>query len=298
VLEIDRLHKRYPNGVTALDGISLSVPRGMFGLLGPNGAGKSTLMRTLATLQAADAGSARLEDVDLLNDVAGTRAILGYLPQDFGLYPQLSARAMLDHLAVLKGIGPAARRRMLVDEMLDLTNLYAVRDRALGTFSGGMRQRFGIAQALLGSPRLLIVDEPTAGLDPTERNRFHNLLVRISGEMVVLLSTHIVEDVDDLCPNMAIMNRGRLVAVGTPGGLRADLAGRIWARRMSQADAEDAARRHAVLSTRLSQGVSEIHVLADASPGEGFEPIEPDLEDVYFAALHRDERERGDGRTA
>lgn len=292
MLEIDTLHKRYPNGVIALDGVSLSVPQGMFGLLGPNGAGKSSLMRTLATLQAADAGSARLGEVDLLSDTAATRALLGYLPQDFGLYPQLSARAMLDHLAVLKGIGPAARRRALVDEMLDVTNLHDVRNRALGTFSGGMRQRFGIAQALLGSPRLLIVDEPTAGLDPTERNRFHNLLVRVSGEMVVLLSTHIVEDVDDLCPNMAIMNRGRVIAVGTPRELKAELAGHTWARRMSQADAEEAARHHAVISTRLREGVSEIHVLADACPGDGFARVEPDLEDVYFAALQRDERGR------
>lgn len=293
MLEIDTLRKRYANGVTALDGISLSAPRGMFGLLGPNGAGKSTLMRTLATLQTADAGSARLGAIDLLRDVAAARAVLGYLPQDFGLYPQLSARAMLDHLGVLKGIGPAATRRALVDEMLEVTNLFEVRHRALGTFSGGMRQRFGIAQALLGSPRLLIVDEPTAGLDPTERNRFHNLLVRVSGEMVVLLSTHIVEDVDDLCPNMAIMNRGRLIATGTPDGLKTDLSGRIWSRRESQADAEAAASQHAVISTRLSQGVSDIHVLADACPGEGFAAIEPDLEDVYFAALHRDEQSSG-----
>ena len=292
MLTIDNLCKRYPKGVNALDHVSLRVPVGMYGLLGPNGAGKSTLMRTLATLQAPDAGSARLDDIDLLTEPERTRSILGYLPQDFGLYPQLTARALLDHLAVLKGIGPARHRRALVDEMLEVTNLQDKATHALGTFSGGMRQRFGIAQALLGSPRLLIVDEPTAGLDPTERNRFHNLLVRVSGEMVVVLSTHIVADVDDLCPNMAIMNRGRAIVAGTPGALKAGLEGRIWAKRLSQADAERAAQEHNVISTRLTEGVSEIHVLADAAPNDGFAPITPDLEDVYFAALHRDEATR------
>jgi len=292
MLTIDNLCKRYPNGVTALDRISLRAPVGMYGLLGPNGAGKSTLMRTLATLQAADAGAARLDDIDLLTEPERTRSILGYLPQDFGLYPQLTARALLDHLAVLKGIGPARHRRALIDDMLEVTNLQDNATQALGTFSGGMRQRFGIAQALLGSPRLLIVDEPTAGLDPTERNRFHNLLVRVSGEMVVLLSTHIVADVDDLCPNMAILNRGQLIASGTPSNLKAELDGRIWAKRLSQADAERAARDHAVISTRLTEGVSEIHVLADTAPDDGFAPVTPDLEDVYFAALHHAEAAR------
>lgn len=289
-MRVENLEKTYPNGVRALDRISLQAPKGMFGLLGPNGAGKSSLMRTLATLQDADGGSARLEDIDLLRDTREARSVLGYLPQDFGLYPQLTARALLDHLAVLKGVGPARRRRALVDQMLELTNLYEKRDQAVGTFSGGMRQRFGIAQALIGSPKLLIVDEPTAGLDPTERNRFHNLLVRISGEMVVLLSTHIVEDVGDLCPNMAIMNRGRLLTAGAPSALRRKLNGRIWAKRLSQAEAESAAASLAVISTRLTEGVSEIHVLSDESPGAGFEVIQPDLEDVYFAALYQDGR--------
>jgi len=290
LLSVENLEKTYPNGVRALDRISLQAPKGMFGLLGPNGAGKSSLMRTLATLQDADAGTARLDDIDLLEDTREARSVLGYLPQDFGLYPQLTARALLDHLAVLKGVGPAPRRRALVDEMLELTNLHEKRDQAVGTFSGGMQQRFGIAQALIGSPKLLIVDEPTAGLDPTERNRFHNLLVRISGEMVVLLSTHIVEDVGDLCPTMAIMNRGRVLTTGSPSALRQELTGRIWAKRLSQAEAEAAAASLAVISTRLTEGVSEIHVLSDESPGEGFEMIDPDLEDVYFAALHQDGR--------
>jgi len=290
VLTVQDLRKTYPDGTVGMDGICLTAPRGVFGLLGPNGAGKSTFMRTLATLQEPDGGTAFLDEIDLFADKRAARAALGYLPQDFGLYPQLTAWEMLDHLAVLKGIGPARRRRQLVEQMLELTNLQAHRRKKLGAFSGGMRQRFGIAQATIGSPRLLIVDEPTAGLDPTERNRFHNLIVRLSQDMVVILSTHIVEDVGDLCPNMAVMNRGRVLVAGTPGSLKAELAGRIWTRRMPQAEAQRAAADMDVISTRLAEGISEVHVLSDAPPGDDFEPCPPDLEDVYFAHLFMDAR--------
>ena len=217
MLHVENLSKTYPNGAIGMDGVSLRVPPGVFGLLGPNGAGKSTLMRTLATLQDPDAGTAMLGDLDLIRDKRAARGVLGYLPQDFGFYPQLTAVEMLDHLAVLKGIGPTTPSQTgRVERMLEITNLQNHRKKKLGTFSGGMKQRFGIAQAMIGSPRLLIVDEPTAGLDPTERNRFHNLLVQVSEDIVVILSTHIVEDVGDLCPNMAIMNHGRVLVTGTP----------------------------------------------------------------------------------
>jgi len=291
MLKICDLSKTYANGVRALDGVSLDIPTGMFGLLGPNGAGKSSLMRTLATLQEADAGSARLGNLDLLKDKAATRAILGYLPQNFGLYPQMLAVDLLDHIAVLKGLTDRSVRRERVDQMLELTNLADKRKQAVGTFSGGMRQRFGIAQALIASPKLLIVDEPTAGLDPTERNRFHNLLVSVSGDMVVILSTHIVEDVGDLCPNMAIMNKGQVLAEGKPSELKSSLAGRVWSKRVSRAEAQAAHDKMPVISTRLTEGISEIHVLGDTAPGPGFEPIVPDLEDVYFATLHEGARQ-------
>lgn len=291
MLTIVGLTKTYNNGVRALDGIDLEIPRGMFGLLGPNGAGKSSFMRTLATLQDADAGSAFLGEINLLNDKSSARAVLGYLPQDFGLYPQMRAAELLDHLAVLKGVSNSKVRRERVQEMLELTNLIEKRNEAVGTFSGGMRQRFGIAQALIASPELLIVDEPTAGLDPAERNRFHNLLVKVSGNMVVILSTHIVEDVGDLCPNMAIMNRGTVLSNGTPSELKAALHGKVWSKRVSQHEAESAKQQMRVISTRLCEGVSEIHVLSDSSPGSGFMSVSPDLEDVYFAALHCDARQ-------
>ena len=285
MLHVNNLSKTYPNGIRGLEAVTLEAPPGLFGLLGPNGAGKSSLMRTLATLQSPDSGSAQLDDLDLLGQPETARARIGYLPQEFGLYPQLSATELLDHLAVLKGIGPAAHRRERVHEMLSLTNLSDAADRALGTYSGGMRQRFGIAQALIARPRLLIVDEPTAGLDPGERNRFHNLLVRASADTVVLLSTHIVSDVADLCPRMAIMADGRIRSQGTPEGLRERLRGHVWRRRVSQTEAVEAAERLNVISTRLVEGRSEIHVLAPESPGDGFEAVEPDLEDVYFAEL-------------
>ncbi|TMH26810.1 MAG: ABC transporter ATP-binding protein, partial [Betaproteobacteria bacterium] len=248
-LHITGLSKTYPNGVRALDDVTLSIPTGMFGLLGPNGAGKSTLMRTLATLQDADSGSAQLADmpgsINILRDKDAVRRVLGYLPQDFGVYPKVSAEDLLDHLARLKGLANRAERREVVDALLRQTNLHDVRKKALGGFSGGMRQRFGIAQALLGNPKLIIVDEPTAGLDPEERSRFHNLLVEIGEEVIVLLSTHIVSDVDDLCPNLAIMNKGRVLVSGTPQSLTDMLTGRIWVTSVARAEVDAVRREHA-----------------------------------------------------
>jgi ABC-2 type transport system ATP-binding protein len=299
-LHITGLSKTYPNGVQALDDVTLSIPKGMFGLLGPNGAGKSTLMRTLATLQDADSGSAQLTDVpggniNVLRDKDAVRRVLGYLPQDFGVYPKVSAEDMLDHLARLKGLTQRAERRDVVAALLRQTNLYEVRKKALGGFSGGMRQRFGIAQALIGNPRLIIVDEPTAGLDPEERSRFHNLLVEIGEEVIVLLSTHIVSDVSDLCPQLAIMNKGRVLLSGTPQEMVDLLKGRVWATSVAR-DAVDALRgQHAVISTRLYTGKTRIHVIADSAPGPGFEAAAPTLEDAYFAAIAGHIGGTGDG---
>ena len=285
MLTISRLSKTYANGVRALDDVSLTIGSGLFGLLGPNGAGKSTLMRTIAALQEPDTGEIHLDGVDVLAEPQELRRRLGYLPQDFGVYPGVSALVLLDHIAVLKGITDRRARREQVDAVLQLTNLYAVRKNAVSTFSGGMKQRFGIAQALLGDPRLIIVDEPTAGLDPEERNRFHNLLAELGESAVVLLSTHIVEDVGDLCPTMAILAGGRVVLEGEPSRLVEALEGRLW--RKAVAKSEVAAHRatYDVISTRLLGGRSQLHVLADAPPGPGFEPIAPDLEDVYFSVL-------------
>jgi len=290
-LHITGLSKTYANGVHALDDVSLSIPRGMFGLLGPNGAGKSTLMRTLATLQDADHGSAQLTDpeagthINVLRDKASLRKVLGYLPQDFGVYPKVSAEDMLDHLARLKGLADRGERKAAVEALLRQTNLYDVRKKALGGFSGGMRQRFGIAQALLGRPKLIIVDEPTAGLDPEERTRFHNLLVEIGEEVIVLLSTHIVSDVSDLCPNLAIMNKGRVLATGTPKQLTDALAGRIWQTSAARADVAALREQHRVISTRLYTGRTHLHVIAEVQPGPTFTPVEATLEDAYFAAI-------------
>jgi ABC-type multidrug transport system ATPase subunit len=284
-LQIDRLSKRYSNGVQALDDVSLTIGPGMFGLLGPNGAGKSTLMRTLATLQDADAGSARLGDVDVLRDKGATRRLLGYLPQEFGVYPKVAALDMLDHLAALKGITNAKERREIVDALLQQTNLFDVRKRPLGTFSGGMKQRFGIAQALLGKPRLIIVDEPTAGLDPEERVRFHNLLGEIGENVIVILSTHIVSDVIDLCREMAILHRGRVLMKGDPAAAVAALDGRIWRKTIDRGELADHETKYQVVSTRLFAGRTRLHAFADACPHASFEPIAADLEDVYFAAI-------------
>jgi len=289
-LQIRDLAKTYGNDVRALDRVSLTIPTGMFGLLGPNGAGKSTLMRTLATLQDADAGSAVLHGlpggaIDVLRDKDAVRRVLGYLPQDFGVYAKVSAQDLLDHFARLKGLVDAPSRRQTVDALLHRVNLHAVRKQHLGGFSGGMRQRFGIAQALLGDPKLIIVDEPTAGLDPEERTRFHNLLVEIGEEVIVLLSTHIVSDVSDLCPQLAIMNKGRVLATGTPVQLTGALAGRIWEASVNRAEVAPLREQHKVISTRLYTGKTTVHVIADGAPGPDFVPVEATLEDAYFAAI-------------
>jgi ABC-2 type transport system ATP-binding protein len=286
MLSIRDLTHVYPNGTRALDAVSLDIPAGMFGLLGPNGAGKSSLMRCVATLQVPTAGTIRFGDVDVREQPADLRATLGYLPQDFGVYPRVSAADMLDHLAVLKGIASRGERRDTVDTLLRQVNLWDVRKKAIAGFSGGMRQRFGIAQALIGNPKLIIVDEPTAGLDPEERNRFNNLLSEIGENVVVILSTHIVDDVTDLCPRTAIMVGGRIVSTGTPSELIAALQGRIWQAAIDKHELDAARERQAVIATRLRGGRTVIRVLADASPGVGFVPAEAGLEDVYFATLH------------
>ena len=285
MLIIRDLSKTYANGVRALRGVSLEIPHGMFGLLVPNGAGKSSLMRTIATLQDPDAGSITLDGVDLLADKQATRRKLGYLPQEFGVYPKVSAEAMLDHFAVLKGVTVKAERRELVESLLRQVNLWDVRKRKLGTYSGGMRQRFGIAQALIGDPRLVIVDEPTAGLDPEERNRFLNLLAEIGERVVVILSTHIVEDVTDLCPRMAIIAQGQVLLSGEPIEAIRSLDGRVWRRSIDKAELDGYRARMNILSTRLTGGRTVLHVLAESQPGEGFESVAPDLEDVYFGRL-------------
>jgi ABC-type multidrug transport system ATPase subunit len=287
-LAIAGLSKTYPNGVRALDGVTLTIPPGMYGLLGPNGAGKSTLMRTLATLQDADAGTATFGDLDVLRDKAGVRRLLGYLPQDFGVYPKVSALDMLDHLARLKGLDARGVRRDTVERLLRQVNLWDVRKKALGGYSGGMRQRFGIAQALLGDPRLVIVDEPTAGLDPEERVRFHNLLADIGEDVVVILSTHIVSDVSDLCARMAIIHRGRVLVEGEPATLTQGIAGRVWRKSIARAELEATRAAFPVISTRLLAGRTIVHVVGDEAPGEGFAPVEATLEDVYFAAIARE----------
>lgn len=288
-LVITGLSKTYPNGVRALQDVSLHIPTGMFGLLGPNGAGKSTLMRTLATLQEADSGSATLDDIDVLRQKDEVRKILGYLPQEFGVYPKISAETMLSHFAALKGITNKRQRKEVVGALLHRVNLHDVRHQNLGTFSGGMRQRFGIAQALLGNPQLIIVDEPTAGLDPGERVRFHNLLAEIGENVVVILSTHIVEDVSDLCSRMAIISHGRVLMTGDPAEAMRQIEGKIWRRAVPRTELEAYQRDHAVISTRLVAGRTVVHVLSDAHPGDGFEPAGGSLEDVYFSTLHRAE---------
>lgn len=290
MLAIRQLGKTYANGVRALDDVNLDIPRGMFGLLGPNGAGKSSLMRTLATLQEADTGSVTLtgddgKAIDVLRDKESVRRQLGYLPQDFGVYPKVSAEDLLEHFAVLKGLTMRKPRREMVDALLQQVNLWDARKRKLGSFSGGMRQRFGIAQALLGDPRLVIVDEPTAGLDPEERNRFLNLLAEIGENVAVVLSTHIVADVTDLCPSMAIMNKGKVLLTGKPSEAIAALQRQVWRKQVSKASLPDYEASHTVLSTRLVGGNPVIHVFAAAQPEDGFVQVEPDLEDVYFQRL-------------
>jgi len=287
MLEIDRLGHTYPNGTRALDDVSLSIPRGMFGLLGPNGAGKSTLMRCVATLQTPTAGSIRFGDIDVLTQPERVRRLLGYLPQDFGVYPRVSALEMLDHLAVLKGVAPARVRRETVQALLNQVNLWDVRKKAIAGFSGGMRQRFGIAQALLGSPELIIVDEPTAGLDPEERNRFLDLLVQIGEQVVVILSTHIVDDVSELCSGVAIIAQGRIVGQGVPQELTDSMNGRVWRRVVGSSELPGLRASLDVISTRLRAGRTVVHVVADGRPDPDFEAVEAELEDVYFSTLAR-----------
>ncbi|MBT4160611.1 MAG: ABC transporter ATP-binding protein [Gammaproteobacteria bacterium] len=285
MLSIKNLSKTYANGVEALKNISLEIPTGMFGLLGPNGAGKSTLMRTLATLQEPDSGEATLGDIDIINDKDGLRRVLGYLPQEFGVYPRVSPLLMLDHLATLKGVTHSGERKELIEALLHQTNLYDVRKKAIDTFSGGMKQRFGIAQAMIGEPKLIIVDEPTAGLDPSERNRFHNLLAEIGENIVVILSTHIVEDVSDLCANMAILGNGEILLTGRPTEVLKQLKNRLWRTRIKRSELEQYRAEHQVILSHLSAGETVIHVLADQSPGDLFEPVEANLEDIYFSTL-------------
>jgi ABC-2 type transport system ATP-binding protein len=284
-LRIDKLSKRYSNGVQALQDVSLNIPLGMFGLLGPNGAGKSTLMRTLATLQEADSGTARLNGLDLLKQKDEVRRVLGYLPQEFGLYPKVSAEVLLSHFAALKGIADSKQRAEVVQALLQQTNLFEHRRKPLGSFSGGMKQRFGIAQALLGNPKLIIVDEPTAGLDPEERVRFHNLLSAIGQNIIVILSTHIVSDVSDLCRSMAIIHQGRVMVAGEPTALVAELSGKVWKKIIAASELDAHRKQHRVISMRLVAGRTLIHVMGDQKPEAGFEPVTPDLEDLYFATI-------------
>ncbi len=283
-LIIDNLSKTYPNGVRALGGVSLTIGTGMFGLLGPNGAGKSTLMRTIATLQPADGGSIRFGTLDVLAEPDELRKMLGYLPQEFGLYPNLSAELTLDHFATMKGVTNSRERRDLVAHLLQQTNLYEVRKKHVGTFSGGMKQRLGIAIAVAGSPKLLIVDEPTAGLDPTERHRFLNLLAEIGQDIVVILSTHIVEDVRELCHAMAIINKGQVVLAGDPREIVGRLRGKLWRKEIAKSELAAVQASHQVISTQMLAGAPVVHVYSDAPPA-GFEAMEPDLEDVYFHQL-------------
>jgi ABC-2 type transport system ATP-binding protein len=285
MLDLNDVSHVYANGTRALDHVTLSIPRGMYGLLGPNGAGKSTLMRTIATLQVPTGGEIRFGDIDILDQPELLRRTLGYLPQDFGVYQRVSAYDMLDHMAALKGIASASDRTATVESLLHQVNLWPVRKKALAGFSGGMRQRFGIAQALIGNPQLIIVDEPTAGLDPEERNRFLNLLAEIGENVVVILSTHIVEDVADLCPRMAVLAEGRIQLEGAPLELIQCTRGRIWMKAIERAALDSYRERYQLISTRLFAGRTVVHVLSDMDPGNGFTAVEGDLEDVYFSTL-------------
>lgn len=286
MLTVKGLTHTYAKGVQALSDVSLEIAPGMYGLLGPNGAGKSTFMRCLATLQAPTAGEIRFGDIDVIREPERLRRVLGYLPQDFGVYPRVSALEMLDQMAVLKGIARPKERKQVVEGLLNQVNLWHARKKPLASFSGGMRQRFGIAQALIGDPKLVIVDEPTAGLDPEERNRFLNLLADIGEDVVVLLSTHIVEDVADLCSRMAILAGGRVVLQGAPMELVSSMRGRVWRKTIDKAELIQAREAYTVISSRLVGGRPVIHVLADGSPGPGFEQAQGGLEDVYFTALN------------
>jgi ABC-2 type transport system ATP-binding protein len=287
-LTLRNITKTYPGGVTALKDLTLTIPTGMFGLLGPNGAGKSTLMRSIATLQDVDSGTITLGDLDLRLEQDELRRVLGYLPQDFGLYPNVDAVTMLSHIAALKGLGTIGERKDMVEALLQRTNLWNHRKKKLGGYSGGMRQRFGIAQALLGQPKLIIVDEPTAGLDPEERNRFLNLLSEIGENVIVILSTHIVEDVSEVCSRMAIIDQGRVLAEGEPHQAIEDIRGKTWRLEADRGDRNDLSRvheDHMVISTRLAGGRTIVHVFSETNPGPRFEAADPDLQDVYFTTL-------------
>ena len=292
-LQIRGVSKTYPNGVQALKNVTLTIPAGMYGLLGPNGAGKSTLLRILSTLQEPDAGSIHLGDIDVLRQKDAVRETLGYLPQEFGVYPNISAEKLVEHFAILKGIIDRRARKEVVEALLRQTNLWDVRRQKLGGYSGGMRQRFGVAVALLGNPALMIVDEPTAGLDPAERVRFLNLLSELGENSVVILSTHIVEDVSELCTRMAIIDRGEILLEAEPLRAVEQLKGKIWRRVIERSALAEVEREHAVISTKLLGGRTVVHVHADASPGAGFEPVEADLEDVYFTTMAGHHRGRG-----
>jgi ABC-type multidrug transport system ATPase subunit len=290
MLSLQNVSHLYPNGTRALDDVTLSIPRGMYGLLGPNGAGKSTLMRAIATLQTPTSGTIRFGDIDVIAEPERLRRTLGYLPQDFGVYPRISAHDMLEHMAVLKGVASKADRNATVETLLHQTNLWSVRKKALTGFSGGMRQRFGIAQALIGNPQLIIVDEPTAGLDPEERNRFLNLLAEIGESVVVILSTHIVEDVSDLCQRMAVLAEGRVQVEGSPQELIRSTRGRIWMKVVDRSELATVREQYEVLSTRLSAGRTVVHILSDRDPGNGFTSADAGLQDVYFSTLAQSRR--------
>ena len=285
-LTIQNLSKTYPNGTQALKNVSLQIPTGLFGLLGPNGAGKSSLMRTIATLQDADAGTIFLDNLNVLENKEEMRKHLGYLPQEFGVYPNISAEQLLDHLALLKGITKKSERTELVKALLSQTNLFDVRKKNVGGYSGGMKQRFGIAQALIGTPKVIIVDEPTAGLDPAERNRFLNLLSEISEQVVIIFSTHIVDDVKELCNNMAIINKGEVITKGNPSDAINELKNNIWKKIIRKDELEENATQFKVISNKLTAGKVEIHIHNNTNPGTGFELCEPQLEDVYFSKIN------------
>ena len=290
MLNLDDVSHIYPNGTRALDHVTLSIPRGMYGLLGPNGAGKSTLMRAVATLQTPTEGTIRFGDLDVIAEPEKLRRTLGYLPQDFGVYPRVSAYEMLDHMAVLKGVASPADRKTTVETLLHQVNLWSVRKKMLSGFSGGMRQRFGIAQALIGNPELIIVDEPTAGLDPEERNRFLNLLAEIGESVVVILSTHIVEDVSDLCQRMAVLADGRVQLEGSPQELIQSTRGRIWMKVVDRTELAAIREQYEVLSTRLFAGRTVVHILSERDPGNGFTAVDAGLQDVYFSTLAQSRR--------
>ena len=285
-IQITNLSKQYSNGVHALDNVSLTISTGMFGLLGPNGAGKSSLMRTLATLQDADSGSAMLGDIDVLNNKAAVRKVLGYLPQEFGVYPRTSAVDLLDHLALLKGFGNSSERKEMVNQLLNKVNLYEHRKKAVSSYSGGMRQRFGIAQCLIGKPQLVIVDEPTAGLDPGERNRFYNILSEIGEHIIVILSTHIVQDVRELCTQMAIMDKGRVLFSGNTDDALHEIKGKVWERKVDKASLAEFQNDYKIISSKLVGGKPLIHAFSDKELDNGFVRAEENLEDVFFAKLN------------